>query len=369
VAVHQTPPIYKLPVELLQHITTFLSPREISAFSVTDRHICYTIGREHLHRYIRTGSTKLERREKIEVLEQAFPSHWYCAWCDKFHAVDKNGGPKSFGRETRRDCAEFNGYLHGGRGYVLCYHHVRLVMNAYFWGQEHGVGLRDLDYRSEATMKIGRREMPTMLKIDAKIVNGVLLLHSTYTVLVPRADVQNRNFVARLSKLVPQVVAGHRNDEIGHAGLNGQIERALAGRGFRTTCSCTSCATDYLVAAEYHVSSLTRHRDTGSISTIALRIESWRDLSNGRSPFEAAWRAHGEIADSKSGFGGDVMRLITRFSPGQIRTEFEKGESVRRSRYNRDSMLPIARRQTKRKREELRTFLEHDWTREIIGRA
>jgi hypothetical protein len=57
----------------------------------------------------------------------------------------------------------------------------------------------------------------------------------------------------------------------------------------------------------------------GQLSTSA-------DNTTGRNPFEASWRAHGELGHSRPGFGGDIVRL-TSIKPGDVRAAFERGSN------------------------------------------
>jgi cytosine/adenosine deaminase-related metal-dependent hydrolase len=67
-----------------------------------------------------------------------------------------------------------------------------------------------------------------------------------------------------------------------------------------------------------------RRAATSADASIIFNVTSWRDLGNGRNPFDAAWRAHGEIGGSEPGSGGDVLRLAG-FRKGEIRRMYERG--------------------------------------------
>lgn len=314
----QSSPIHKLPTELLQLITTYLPPQSTSAFSLTGRYICYVVGREHLYTYLHpSATTKFVKRDHMEILECAFPSHYYCPWCDKFHQRHPESGPKTWGRETKRNCQAWNGYLHAGKDYVLMWHHVRLAVNRASWGEEFGIPLDDFVYRKDGCTSLGKENGRTRLDIEAKIVSGRFLLHSTFSIAIPRSSTRKKNFMSQLFDALPQNVVGHRDDREGHSGLQTYVSQAVSQSRYHTAQLCSACASDYRIMSEVHTS-------TPSIigETLFLTVESWRDLGSGRNPFEGAWRAHGEIGNSAPGFGADIVRL-TNFKIGQVRRAFE----------------------------------------------
>ena len=123
--------------------------------------------------------------------------------------------------------------------------------------------------------------------------------------MLSRPVTRHECLVSELYKVVPQLVIGHRNDEGGHTGLRTSIMQALAHPGTQKGTLCSICATDYVASAQ-----------ATTVGNIELSISVWRDLSNGRNPFEPAWRAHTEIGIAKPGFGADVLRLASMVSGG-----------------------------------------------------
>jgi hypothetical protein len=317
----QTAPICGLPVELLQEITSYLELASTAAFSLSSRYIYYAVGTAHLSTYLQTGSSghiqpsKIQRRKNIEILERAFPSHWYCAWCDIFHAQDKEGGPKSPAKEKKRLCAKYNSYLHAGKDdkYVLSYHHVRLVVNNALWGAEYGIPLDALHYHNQGGWtKVLRTQVPTAMWCEGRIRGGRLILHATFKIWLPESVTKYKSWLSAMWPALPQIVVGHRDSHEGHTGLKTTLAR---GNLFGHVQLCSMCATDYYIMRQNVKTS------TGE-SQVCITIDTHRDLGDGRSPFDASWRAHGELGDGALGFGGDVVRL-TDFRAGDIKKMFE----------------------------------------------
>ncbi|KAJ4368191.1 hypothetical protein N0V83_006547 [Neocucurbitaria cava] len=220
-------PLLNLPIELIQQITSYLDNASAASFCLSSRFICYAVGTNHLSSYIGASKSRFEKRRTIEaVVERAFPGHWFCAWCDKFHAWSASDGPKeeasvalttagvgtkganSTGTKKgrRRDCAEFNSYLHDGSDYVLYYHHVRLAINRALWGPAHGIPLAALAHSSSGMTKIFKTPCPTKLQITPVITTITgnpgehahqphLLLHTTYALILPTSFTSNKRLL------------------------------------------------------------------------------------------------------------------------------------------------------------------------------
>ncbi|KAF2739054.1 hypothetical protein EJ04DRAFT_509207 [Polyplosphaeria fusca] len=318
----QRAPIFKLPVELLQEIAALLEPSSAAAFCLSSSGICFAVGLRHLRTYLSSGRHTFETRKNIEVLERAFPSHWYCFFCDKFHRHEKGCGPKDFRNETNRPCVESNCYLHDGWDYILAHHHVRLALNRHLWGLDYGIPLESFTYQRIWTFKAFRTELFAKLNVEARIVSGHLLLYAVYTVTGSRRAFIRRQLPDMGALQIPQIVYGHRDSVDGHTGLASEVRRALSGseRVSWSTELCSTCATDYRVTARGLDND---DSEPGRVAT-ELKFEAWRDLGNGRNPFDSSWRAHGEIGNGLHRTGGDVIRLTGLYS-GDIRRSFVQG--------------------------------------------
>lgn len=319
---NQTTPLCQLPVEILQYIAAFLSASDAASFSLTSRYVCYAIGLKSLHMFIQSGQTLAEKRRNVEILERAYPSHWYCAWCDRFHEHERRGGPTCYREETMRECAAFSSFLSGGDDYVVCYHHVRLAMNRVLWGNNYGIPVEHFGYTEDSETRLsknGKVKVPTSLLVEAKIVHGHLILHSTFkvTITTQLARQSGTEHMDRLYSSIPHIVSGHRDNEYGHTGLRNIFDLALAYRTKQNTQLCSTCATDFLVA--YDPSPGKPHENI-------LKVQTWRDLGTGRSPFDPSWRAHGESLGLPT-TSTDIIRL-TSFRAGQIREAFQTGCSI-----------------------------------------
>lgn len=312
----RTAPILTLPIELVQQITSYLDNASAASFCLSSRFVCYAVGTNHLSKYIAASKSRFEKRRTIEiVVERAFPGHWLCAWCDKFHAWNVGDGPKERSREKKRDCADFNSYLQGGPDYMLCYHHVRLAVNCATWGPEHGIPLEDLSYSRSAMAKIFKTPVPTRLLCEARVVNGHFLLRSTFSIVLPSWSMSNKNLLKHVWPTLPHILVGHRDSENGHTGLMAAIDNVVRrGWKYPFTQMCSTCATDWSISMHEFPHAASRQ--------MRLVIQTWRDLGSGRSPFETSWRAHGVHMQGHSNLVTDIVRL-TSLRPGDTERAFE----------------------------------------------
>lgn len=318
------PPILSLPIELVQQITAYLDSASAASFCLSSRFICYAIGTNHLTKYIEASTSRFEKRRTIEaIVERAFPGHWFCAWCDKFHAWHAHEGPKQGANPPegakKRDCTEFNSYLPAGPDYTLSYHHIRLAINRSLRGPSHGIPLAAFSHTHASTTTLFNTPAPTTLDTRARIVHSHLLLHATWSLVLPAWSTPNKRLLRSIWPALPHLLAGHRDSEHGHTGLMAAIDNVVRrGWTYPFTQLCSTCATDWAVSCH----SLP-HQHPATAGHVRLVVQTWRDLGAGRNPFETAWRAHGVpvhaacVGSATHGVG------LTQVQAGEIRRAFE----------------------------------------------
>ncbi|USP75958.1 hypothetical protein yc1106_03232 [Curvularia clavata] len=321
----QKAPILTLPVELIQHVNTYLDTASAAAFCLSSRFIYYSLGTNVLTRYVEGSKNRFEKRRTIEaVVERAFPGHWFCGWCDKFHRWSPNEGPKTLSSGKRRECADFNSYLHASNDYILRYHHVRLAINAALLGPEHGIPLSAFTHEQKGMAKISRTPVPTKLQISAKISRGRFLLHSSFAIIIPSFATRSRHLLSSLWPAIPHILTGHHDSDNGHSGLMAAVDNAVRrGWKYQFTQNCSMCATDWAVSTQVFP-----HATGGQTRLV---VQSWRDLGTARTPFETGWRAHGvctaEGWAKTSVSSGTCLLRMAGLQAGVVRRAFESAET------------------------------------------
>ncbi|OAL03949.1 hypothetical protein IQ06DRAFT_291583 [Phaeosphaeriaceae sp. SRC1lsM3a] len=324
----QEAPLLSLPIELIQQVTSYLDAESAASFCLSSRYIYYALGSDCLTEYINSSKSRFAKRKTIEaIVERAFPGHWYCAWCDIFHSWSPSSSPSNTSEITRkRECTDYNSYLSAGPNYVLRFHHVRLALNHSMYGA--GIPLSAFTHTHASMAKIYRTPVPTNLSISARIVEGKFILHSSFAMILPAWSTARKNIIEHIWPALPHLLAGHRGSENGHTGLMAAVDNVVRrGWKYPFTQMCTTCATDWSVSCHFFP-----HASGGQTRLV---VQSWRDLGDGRNPFDTAWRAHG-VCVHAMGSSTDVLRT-SGLQPGEVRRAFEtcevgQGEGERRAK-------------------------------------
>ncbi len=334
-------PLLNLPFEILQQIASYLDDASAAKFSLSNRQICYTIGTQRLAAYIASSASRFDARDRLEeTIERALPGAWHCAWCDKFHLWSAKDGPASDFQTSATPCAEYNSSLTDNMGYTLRYSHLRLALSAHHHGPAHGLALSSLTHTSTSSITLFSTPIQTSISHVPKILSSHLLLHTSYSFLLPLWAAQHRNLLSSLLPLLPPLLTHHRASPNAHTALLAALDNVIR-RGWTLPGAqpCDECATEWSVSA-YPV--------PRSVAGKFLRvnIQTWRDLGRGGSPFDAEWRAHGIFfpgvrgrhacarTDTKEGERQSVRMLFESLEPlsaaqcvGQIEHEHEHAYS------------------------------------------
>ncbi|KAF3003516.1 hypothetical protein E8E13_005237 [Curvularia kusanoi] len=282
-------PLLSLPFELLQLVASYLDDVSAAKFSLSNKQICYTLGTQRLSDYISSSGNRFTGRERLqETIERALPGAWHCAWCEKFHAWGRSEGPSHSPSQTpTQPCLEYNSFISSSPAYILRYHHIRLALAAHMYGAAHGIPLGNFSHSRSASITLFNTPVQTHTSNAAAIRHGHLLLHTSFSALLPTWAASNRNLLAHLWPLLPAALTQHRASENGHSGMMAAIDNVVR-RGWRVlgAQSCGDCETDWSVSAFEVPRSV-----AGEF--VRLTVQTWRDLGDGGSPFERRWRAHG----------------------------------------------------------------------------
>lgn len=328
-------PLLTLPVEILQHISSYLDTSCCASLSLSSRYLCYALGTNHLARCLESAKTSFDKRGIIEgLIERAFPGHWYCAWCTVFHSWDEGTGPTSVKWEgqTSRACDRFNGYLSastdgGKQDYTILYHHIRLALSAYLHGPHHGIPLSAFTHHSTPRLILWKTPLTGTLNISARISPSThhFLLHTSYSLTLPSWALTHTSLTSTLFPLLPAILTSHRASSNGHTGLMAALDNLLRrGWMYPSTQTCSGCTTDWAVSS---------HVLPGN-GGVRLTVRSWRDLGRGESGFEKIWRAHGEWREGRE--AGFKEAVENGRKKGDVRAAFEMGDAQKARIMSRD---------------------------------
>jgi hypothetical protein len=218
------------------------------------------------------------------------------------------------GKAAGRNCLDFNSYLNAGDGYVLRFHHVRLALAHAVYGPSHGIPLSSLTYTSSTKGKIYGKTVLGRVVVTPKLCNGRVLLKSAFSLIFPACITSRKNILSHIWPILPHILVGHRDSENGHTGLMAAIDNVVRrGWTYPLAQNCGRCLTDWSVGM-YTVGP---HR-------VQLVVESWRDLGDGKSPFEQGWRAHGVPVVEVSYHAQRGVDRYGEVRAGDVRRAFEE---------------------------------------------
>lgn len=180
------------------------------------------------------------------------------------------------------------------------------------------------------------------------------------------------DFAAQVVGAMPQLVVGHRGSSNSHLNLRDTIKNTLKKSHHKSRlCYCGQCSTDYDVTVDYkdvpqllaepslsasaansispvtYLNTVSEEEDplmsAGSCSSpsnsdiFELSIEVWRNLGDGRTPFETLWRAHGEKRNRHRNCTSDALSLMKK--AGEIEEAFQtEGVTGRFGRFGTNAL-------------------------------
>ena len=295
----------KLPVEIVQYISTFLSISSLACLALTCRSMKEVVGTtpwRHLKRPTE------EKHLFLACLEKDTPAYFHCHFCEKLHRP-RYLPMHAVHEFTEWHCTLTNGRLNVGTGYHILYEHVQLAMKRHRLGGHHGIPLDVFSYRGSVSTLRHKNEW---LEIEARIFAGELLVYRRYTATL-KSWVDHRRYERNL-RVCPHF--GRR--EIIHDRSNYEgslLERARCRLKHTRVASCTSC-----IEVNQCTSCLTDWNIEQNGSRIILTI--WKNLGSGESPSDPRWRHHVMYTNSDP----VVMRFSSR-EAGSIKSAWDMAKS------------------------------------------
>lgn len=172
-------PIYKLPVEILQLITSSLPPACAAAFALSSRPILFALGEGNLK------MNKTQRLEFLELFERELPDYILCQECSMFHRRTPLGQMNRTrdGHLHRRGELYASSPLKDGHGFL--FKDAQQIMNRHHYGLTHGPYVEDV--KKYTTLESTSHGARASQHEELRIVDDQLLL-KTHTAFQFRKD-------------------------------------------------------------------------------------------------------------------------------------------------------------------------------------
>ena len=329
----------RLPIELLQSIASHLPLSTAASFALSNKYICYVLGRQY---WQHLRSQPLEYEIFLGFLEKDMSSHWLCHQCLIFHLKPKIHPILKYGLARPPwptwKCVRPPYYLSRtmSRPYTfppvpISHLMVRMVMNRYLLGSEHG---EPLDIFSEPSPSpFHRTYCPSpkrwgRISTEACIVANELYVRCQHRFEIPSS--KNFEYIPR-HDICPHIKS------LDPEHLMAPIIKCLLSHRNTASCEnckglrqCRSCTTEF----EIQISPLgpTDH---------VLETTYWKNFGAGRSPDDPKWTQH------EFRLSPDLQ--AAKFSPGSVRTAFEseKYKNMQVSIRNIEWSKPLSRSKRK----------------------
>jgi hypothetical protein len=352
-----------LPLEVIFTICSYLGEEDIAALSLTSSGLKNTLGREALYNYFNSNATKYSKRGRVQLLERAFPSRFFCSWCDCFHVWDLLEGPANWQSQHGGNCRNLSCVLHIGDEYVLMDHHIRLAMNRHLYGPDYGLPLSALNFQMSDTQlaqqSMVRGMRVTDFSVECRIVKNRLILSASIDIFGPYHDTTSAGQdMERILSGFPIILAhsAHRLPRhlpidtitcvISQAAMDATLTPAVGetSKNASMDYACEACATDFLITAEMETevvnkgsaqattfinrpisasSSNSKPKTPRLKQSLTLKLQVWRDLGTCRSPFDIQWRAHGKPLNGRANSYEATRRNMFNQGKGTVRILFE----------------------------------------------
>ena len=298
---HKTPNLGKLPLELLQHIASYLNPESAACFTLCSKSLLRAIGNEHWSE-LRVNDQDGSRQNFLTTLQKDLRQWLFCYHCEKLHPFNlKPDSPTTWRFREEPPCTETDGITYFLPMFGIRFQYAQMIMKLHHLGVNDNIYLNSLSYAKNSF----QHPIP-YAHTSARIANNNLLVKLEWRILLRQGEDSER--VGRLS---PDVCSHWRS--LLHDDNVLTIVRSQLDRG-PNSCSgmrqCQQCWTEFVLAC------VDCNQAPGGL---AVYITAWKDFGPCDTPFDVRWRSQiWPIYNSLPS-----VAATATFRPGSIQKAFE----------------------------------------------
>lgn len=286
-----TPPLLRLPQELVDNIVSLLDIPDAACLSICNRYLYLKLGVERLH-LLRIGHEhEHERQAFLLQIARDNPDLFFCHVCSHLHRVTRVKPAFGWGcqraipcvRKSRPEQRAIPGQsfeTYGGFAcYKLTFPHVQLVMERHINGPTCGIPLSFLSVTEVDTSRTP--QISTLLSVEPSIIDSELFLRVQHWIIFDQDDqpvferLRGPGICSHITRYVGSTVLDLIQCQIQHIG-----ERAGCPK-----CSllyrCDQCSVEF--------ESNTTYIDSRKVAVV---ITKWLNLGSGRTPTDPKWQRH-----------------------------------------------------------------------------
>lgn len=298
--------IEKLPVEIQQHVASFLEPDSTACLTLCSRSLQRAIGQQSWFA-LRTAEQKKTRLGFLIVLQKDLREWLLCYHCEKLHPFDLKTylyTPWLFWNEHL--CVRADGFVYLLPMFGLRFQYAQMIMKLHQLRATKNIFLDSLSHAHSSVYK----QHLSHSHVSARIANDHLLVKLEWRILLHRGE--GFRYISSLC----QNVCAHWTCVLDDDNLSKRIRCQMSHRPGQSCPDCTGmihcqrCSTEIIVA----------FLDSNwSSEGQAVYITAWKNLGPCDTPFDIRWRTQvWPIYSSLS-----TRTLSTPFVPGSILRAFE----------------------------------------------
>lgn len=294
------PPLFSLPIEIFDQVTSFLPSESVTALMLT----CHELY-DAFSPILKLDMDKPAKIRFLQLLEQQIPKHYLCHGCATYHPLLAKDEPRKYAKflmpaQRQKKCGDYQ------RGKVFYHHysvdfrHVRLAVRGAQLGPDHGIPLRAFSHCDSFPIGVDGRAWRFM---EARVIGGELYLKGSYeftgweapSASGPWGPGVAKEIGKREWRICPHTVFGPdmslEVDKDVETLLLKWMSRAVAyGKRGVLICRhhCSHCHTDIRI-------SLSAKTKWGFGKGTGLAVYFCRNLGTGCSPEDPKWQAAAEV--------------------------------------------------------------------------
>ena len=304
-----------LPVEILQHITSFLPISSAASLARSNKKICRVIGTQYwqILKDSRQANCEDEMFQFLSLLEQDYPQYLVCYRCNALHLRSPlDLPPTRFARRRRhnpRDCELQDGeVVLNDYAITMDYRHLQLAMKSHrnaanFGPMSDALSHSFIDHvRSMFSVSISQR---------ALVVADELFIEQRWTLEQNRASDILQDLDYSLLHICCHVLSFR----------DAPLAELLACKlGHPDQSACPRCSGGMLSNCQYCPTDIDlRVWSTNNVTTV--KVIAWRNLGSFRTPMDPKWLVQRQIP-SDTTLPKDWRRPFD-YEAGSVRRAFE----------------------------------------------
>lgn len=320
--------IEKLPVEMQQHIASFLTPDSAACLTLCSKSLQRVIGQQSWIA-LQTKDRKNARMSFLSLLQKDLHEWLPCYHCEKLHPLILKPDPYVYVHAHARwmernehPCSYLDGYLLFGPHFGFRFQHAQMAMKLYRLRAPENPFLDSLSHAESWYTRSPSTKNVAHYHTSARIANDDLIMKLEYRYILDRGEGYDE------SRILCEHVCPHWKRGTSYDDLTKRTRCLMSHESGQSCPGCTgmvqcqSCSTEFIVAL------LDCNWSPGGR---ALYFTVWKNLGPCDTPFDIRWRSQLRLPHDRLLFRDYLSprTMAASFVPGSILRAFEDSADSR----------------------------------------